>query len=98
MASITMPRLSDSMEEGTIVRWLVEDGAEVEVGTELVEIETDKATMPYEADVAGVLRIGAQPGDVLPVGAEIAQVLAPGETPAPAAARPCSSAPPRPRA
>ena len=86
MAAITMPRLSDSMEEGTIVRWLVEDGAEVEVGTELVEIETDKATMPYESDVAGVLHIGAQAGDVLPVGAEIGQVLAPGETPAPAAA------------
>jgi len=86
VAAITMPRLSDSMEEGTIVRWLVEDGAEVEVGTELVEIETDKATMPYESDVAGVLHIGAQAGDVLPVGAEIGQVLAPGETPAPAAA------------
>ncbi|HWV85093.1 MAG TPA: dihydrolipoamide acetyltransferase family protein [Capillimicrobium sp.] len=86
MASITMPRLSDSMEEGTIVRWLVEDGAEVEVGTELVEIETDKATMPYESDVAGVVHIGAQAGDVLPVGAEIGQVLPAGETPAPAPA------------
>jgi len=86
VASITMPRLSDSMEEGTIVRWLVEDGAEVEVGTELVEIETDKATMPYESDVAGVVHIGAQAGDVLPVGAEIGQVLPAGETPAPAPA------------
>jgi pyruvate dehydrogenase E2 component (dihydrolipoamide acetyltransferase) len=92
-----MPRLSDSMEEGTIVRWLVEDGAEVEVGTELVEIETDKATMPYESDVAGVLHIGAQPGDVLPVGAEIGQVLASGETPAPAAA-PAAAAPAAPAA
>ena len=50
-----MPRLSDSMEEGTILRWLVDDGTEVAVGQEIVEIETDKATMPYEADEAGVL-------------------------------------------
>ena len=45
-----MPRLSDSMEEGTILKWLKPEGAEVERGEELVEIETDKATMSYEAD------------------------------------------------
>src|SRR5919198_4713189 len=53
MSDIVMPRLSDSMEEGTIVRWLVEDGQEVKTGEEIVEIETDKATMSYEADADG---------------------------------------------
>ncbi len=44
MPDVTMPRLSDSMEEGTIVTWHVSDGAEVKAGQELAEIETDKAT------------------------------------------------------
>src|SRR5919198_646813 len=61
MSDLVMPRLSDSMEEGTIVRWLVEDGAEVHRGEEIVEIETDKATMTYEADADGVERVKASP-------------------------------------
>jgi pyruvate dehydrogenase E2 component (dihydrolipoamide acetyltransferase) len=69
-----MPRLSDSMEEGTIVRWLKRDGDEVARGEELVEIETDKATMAYESDTAGTLRITAQEGATLPVGAKIAVI------------------------
>ena len=55
MADVVMPRLSDSMEEGTILQWLKQVGEEVAVGDELVEIETDKANMAYEADVAGTL-------------------------------------------
>ena len=55
MAEIVMPRLSDSMEEGTILQWLKQVGDEVAVGDELVEIETDKANMAYESDVAGTL-------------------------------------------
>jgi pyruvate dehydrogenase E2 component (dihydrolipoamide acetyltransferase) len=81
MIEVAMPRLSDSMEEGTIVRWLVSDGAEVERGDELAEIETDKATMTYEADAAGVVHLVASEGDALPVGAVIAHLLADGETP-----------------
>ena len=69
-----MPRLSDSMEEGTIVRWLKRDGDEVARGEELVEIETDKATMAYESDTAGTLQITAQEGATLPVGAKIAVI------------------------
>ena len=49
MPEVTMPRLSDSMEEGTILKWLVAEGEEVERGEPLVEIETDKANMTYEA-------------------------------------------------
>ena len=74
MADVAMPRLSDSMEEGTILKWLKSDGDEVERGEELVEIETDKANMTYEADQAGVLKIVAQEGDTLPVGETIAQI------------------------
>jgi len=69
-----MPRLSDSMEEGTILRWLVEDGAEVERGQEIAEIETDKANMTYESDAAGVFERVAAEGDTLPIGAVIARV------------------------
>jgi pyruvate dehydrogenase E2 component (dihydrolipoyllysine-residue acetyltransferase) len=79
MPEITMPRLSDSMEEGTILRWLVADGAAVARGDEIAEIETDKANMTYEADAAGVFRPVAAEGDALPVGAVIAHVLGDGE-------------------
>ena len=67
-----MPRLSDSMEEGTILRWLKADGEQVRPGDELAEIETDKATMTYEAEAEGVLRIVAKEGDTLPIGEVIA--------------------------
>jgi pyruvate dehydrogenase E2 component (dihydrolipoamide acetyltransferase) len=72
---IVMPRLSDSMEEGTILRWLKADGDEVARGEELVEIETDKANMTYESDQAGTLERIAAEGDTLPVGAPIARLL-----------------------
>jgi pyruvate dehydrogenase E2 component (dihydrolipoyllysine-residue acetyltransferase) len=74
MAELVMPRLSDTMEEGTILRWLKADGDQVARGEELVEIETDKATMTYESDQAGVLQILAGEGETLAVGAPIARV------------------------
>ena len=69
-----MPRLSDSMEEGTIVKWLKANGDAVARGEEIAEIETDKATMTYEADADGVLEIVASEGDTLPVGEVIARL------------------------
>src|ERR671912_65614 len=74
MADVSMPRLSDSMEEGTILKWLKSDGDEVKRGDELVEIETDKANMTYEADEDGVLTITASEGDTLAVGEKIATI------------------------
>jgi pyruvate dehydrogenase E2 component (dihydrolipoamide acetyltransferase) len=74
MADVSMPRLSDSMEEGTILKWLKSDGEEISRGDELVEIETDKANMTYEADEAGVLGIVAKEGDTLAVGETIATI------------------------
>jgi pyruvate dehydrogenase E2 component (dihydrolipoyllysine-residue acetyltransferase) len=74
VAEIVMPRLSDTMEEGTVLRWLKRDGEHVRRGEELVEIETDKAAMVYESDQEGDLEIVAQEGDTLAVGATIAHV------------------------
>jgi pyruvate dehydrogenase E2 component (dihydrolipoyllysine-residue acetyltransferase) len=72
---ITMPRLSDSMEEGTILKWLVDKGGEVKKGEPLVEIETDKANMTYDADTDGTLiEVLAKEGDTLAVGEPIARV------------------------
>src|SRR5215211_4412791 len=77
---VTMPRLSDSMEEGTVLKWLVEDGGEVKRGEPLVEIETDKANMTYDADTEGVLvEVVAQEGDTLAIGEVIARIGEPGE-------------------
>jgi len=70
-----MPRLSDSMEEGTILEWLKQVGEEVALGDELVEIETDKANMAYESDVAGTLsEILVQEGETVAIGTPIARV------------------------
>ncbi len=90
MTEIVMPRLSDSMEEGTIVRWLKADGDQVSRGEELVEIETDKATMPYESDAEGILRILVEEGRTLPIGEVIATV---GEEAGPAPDREGAEAP-----
>ena len=74
MSEIVMPRLSDTMEEGTILRWLKHDGEHVARGEELVEIETDKAAMTYESDSEGTLQTIAREGDTLAVGEPIARV------------------------
>ena len=81
MASdVLMPRLSDSMEEGTVLKWLVEQGGAVKRGEPLVEIETDKANMTYEADSDGVLlEVLAKEGDTLPIGQPIARLGQEGE-------------------
>jgi len=79
---IVMPRLSDSMEEGTILKWMKGVGDEVALGDELVEIETDKANMVFEADAAGTLiEIVAGEGDTLPIGEVIARVGEASEAP-----------------
>ncbi|MEZ5074919.1 MAG: dihydrolipoamide acetyltransferase family protein [Solirubrobacterales bacterium] len=75
MADVVMPRLSDSMEEGTVLAWMKSVGDDVAVGDELVEIETDKANMVYESDVAGtLLEIVAEEGATLAIGEVIARV------------------------
>jgi pyruvate dehydrogenase E2 component (dihydrolipoamide acetyltransferase) len=74
MTDVVMPRLSDTMEEGTVLRWLKHDGEHVQRGEELVEIETDKAAMTYESDREGLLQTVAREGDTLAVGELIARI------------------------
>src|SRR3954469_15627229 len=88
---VTMPRLSDSMEEGTILKWIVEgggesgrgmveEGGEVKRGEPLCEIETDKANMTYDADTDGVLiEIVVPEGETVALGEVIARVGEAGE-------------------
>ncbi|MDX6572852.1 MAG: hypothetical protein QOC86_2008 [Gaiellales bacterium] len=89
---IAMPRLSDAMEQGTIVRWLKEVGDQVEIGDELVEVETDKATVIYEAEVAGQLSaILVREGEAQQLGAPIARLGGEPESPAAPAAVPAAT-------
>ena len=75
MPDVVMPRLSDSMEEGTVLQWLKQVGDEIAIGDELVEIETDKANMAYEADLEGTLtEILVDEGETVPIGTPIARV------------------------
>jgi pyruvate dehydrogenase E2 component (dihydrolipoamide acetyltransferase) len=75
VAEVTMPRLSDSMEEGTILKWLVSEGDDVKRGQPIAEIETDKANMTYEADTEGtVSELVANEGDTLAIGEVIARI------------------------
>ncbi len=69
-----MPQLGITMEEATIVRWLRDDGATVQQGEAIVEVETDKTTAEIESTAAGTLRIMAQEGDVVQAGAIIAYI------------------------
>ena len=63
MTDVLMPRLSDSMQEGTILTWLAADGDDIVEGQELVEVETDKATMTQLSEASGVLSIVVSRGD-----------------------------------
>ncbi|MGC6465351.1 MAG: pyruvate dehydrogenase complex dihydrolipoamide acetyltransferase [Akkermansiaceae bacterium] len=99
--NIEMPKLSDTMTEGTVVRWLKQEGDEIEIGDILAEIETDKATMEMEAFDEGILsQISVAEGGKAPVGAVIAVLLEDGEeaggAPAAAAAEPAATPAPAP--
>jgi pyruvate dehydrogenase E2 component (dihydrolipoamide acetyltransferase) len=75
MSEVNMPRLSDTMQEGTLSRWLKKQGDEIKKGDILAEIETDKATMDLEAYDAGVLEeILVQEGETVPIGQVVARI------------------------
>jgi pyruvate dehydrogenase E2 component (dihydrolipoamide acetyltransferase) len=75
MSEIAMPRLSDTMQGGTIIRWLKSPGDEIKKGDVLAEIETDKATMDLEAYEAGTLQqILVQEGETVPIGQVVALI------------------------
>jgi len=74
-AEITMPQLSDTMTEGTVVKWLKKEGDKVKEGEIIAEIETDKATMEYESSESGTIaRLDAAEGQKVPVGQRIALI------------------------
>lgn len=85
---LKMPALSPTMEEGTLAKWLVKEGDAVKSGDILAEIETDKATMEFEAIDEGTIGqiLVAEGTDNVKVGTVIATITAEGETAAPAAA------------
>ncbi|MGC8498148.1 MAG: dihydrolipoamide acetyltransferase family protein [Acidimicrobiales bacterium] len=97
MIEITMPRLSDTMEEGTIATWHKHPGDHVRAGDILVEIETDKAVMEYEAYENGVLsEILVTEGQTVPIGAPIALLDATGAGHQATASAPVAAAAPAP--
>lgn len=89
---IVMPKLSDTMEQGTVLRWLKHEGERINVGDAIAEVETDKADMEVEAEASGVLvEIRVREGQAAPVGAVLALVdsgatTQPAAPPAPEAA------------
>ena len=100
MANITlMPKLSDTMTVGTLVKWLKKEGDVIKTGDMLAEVETDKATMELESYFDGtLLKIFSPAGAQLPIGAALCAIGKPGEkveAPAPkaAAAAPVVAAP-----
>ena len=85
---VRMPKLSDNMEEGTIIRWYKQPGEQVTEGEALAEVETDKADVEVEAGDSGILReIRVAEGQTASVGQIIAVLAAPGEAPAAAPPR-----------
>ena len=77
---LEMPKLSDTMTEGTLLKWLKQEGEKVEAGDAIAEVETDKATMEMEAFDDGILhRHLAAPGEKVAIGGRIALLLQKGE-------------------
>jgi pyruvate dehydrogenase E2 component (dihydrolipoamide acetyltransferase) len=79
MPDVNMPKLSDTMEEGTILEWKKKDGEEVHKGDVLAEVESDKATFDLEAEDDGVLSIKVEKGVPAKIGAPIASIGAAAE-------------------
>src|SRR3954465_2929080 len=77
---VVMPKLSPTMEEGQLSRWLKKEGDKVGVGEPLAEIDTDKATMEAQALAEGVLlKVLVGEGETVPLGTVIAVIGEPGE-------------------
>jgi len=94
MAEVTMPRLSDTMSEGAVGRWLKKPGDAVENGEIIAEIETDKATMELQAFESGTLqKILVPEGQTVPIG-EVIAIIGDGAAAAEEAAAPSEGAPP----
>lgn len=90
---IEMPKLSDTMTEGTLLKWRKKEGDKVDVGDVVAEVETDKATMEMEAFDDGILhKFLVKEGDKVAIGAQIALLLKKGEQPPADGAAPAAEA------
>ncbi len=98
MTDVNMPKLSDTMEEGTIVEWKKKTGDEVKSGEVLAEVESDKATFDLEAESDGVLSILVEQGVPAKIGAPIATIGEASAAPAPKKASPAPAKPKEPEA
>ena len=103
VTKVVMPKLSDAMESGKIIKWLKKEGDRIQGGDILAEVETDKADVEMEAFGAGVLRkILAPAGETVPIGALIGVIADPADdisallASAPAGAASAVAPPPRP--
>ena len=97
--NVVMPQMGYDMREGTVVRWYKQEGETVDRGEVIADIETDKATVEFEAYTGGVLgRIVAEAGVAVPVGELIAIITEPGESVPEVAAPAASPAPAAPAA
>jgi len=74
MPDINMPKLSDTMEEGTVVEWKKKTGDPVKKGEVIAEVESDKATFDLESEADGVLNILVEQGVPAKIGAPIARI------------------------
>src|SRR5262249_49772390 len=84
VTKVVMPKLSDAMESGKIIKWLKKEGDRIAGGDILAEVETDKADVEMEAFGAGVLRkILVPAGESAPIGALIGGIAEPGDDIAP---------------
>ena len=93
---IEMPKLSDTMQVGTLVKWLKKEGDAVKSGDMLAEVETDKATMELESFFDGVLlKIFAAAGAQVPIGAALCAIGKAGETVEAPAGKPAAPAAPK---
>src|SRR5260370_31065785 len=80
---ITMPQLSDTMTEGTLVKWLKKEGDKIKANEVIAEVETDKATMEMESFEGGTLaHLAVKEGDKVAVGAVVAVLATSKENPA----------------
>lgn len=79
--AVIFPKVSLETDAGTIARWLKDDGAQVEQGDPLFEIDNDKAAVEVEATASGIVAHLRKAGDEVQVGEVVAQILAPGEQP-----------------
>lgn len=77
---VIIPRMGQTMTEGIVAQWYVKDGARVEPGNDIYELEYDKASATIQAKQAGTIRLIAKEGDTVPLGNTVAVILAPGET------------------